>query len=200
MANIRNRTGERFGRLTVVRQAAKNTARPGAHWLCRCECGNEKVLVGSDLGIGKTSSCGCLLSEHITTVNKSLTKHGHAKSAGGNKRLTTPTYGSWKAMLYRVRNPDSKDYPRYGGRGIAVCDRWCGPDGFANFLADMGERPKGKTLDREDNDGDYEPNNCRWATPIEQRANQRSMSPEAEARRLDALRRGRELRWASKSS
>jgi len=89
-------------------------------------------------------------------------RHGHYGS---------PTYVSWKKMKQRCSDPNDVGHPRYGGRGITVCERWLGPDGFVNFLADMGERPEGKTLDRIDPDGNYEPGNCRWATPKEQRAN-----------------------------
>lgn len=124
-----------------------------------------------------------------------MTKHGHAKSGGGNKRLTTPEYRTWKAMLERIRNPNAPNYHLYGGRGITVCDRWQGPDGFNNFHADMGDRPKGKTIDRIDIDGHYEPGNCRWATAKEQRANQRN-SPELHAMRVDNLNRGRARMWA----
>lgn len=86
----------------------------------------------------------------------------------------TPTYRVWHGMIVRCRYPSTQSYPRYGGRGIKVCDRWQGPDGFVNFLADMGERPDGMTLDRIDNDGNYEPSNCRWASRSDQ---QRNKSP-----------------------
>jgi hypothetical protein len=95
----------------------------------------------------------------------SHTKHGHRPGAGAS-----PTYRSWAGMLQRCRNPNNPRYRDYGGRGITVCERW---SSFVNFLADMGERPPGKTLDRRDVDGNYEPHNCTWSTPKEQHANRR---------------------------
>lgn len=94
--------------------------------------------------------------------------HGYSSRQG-----RSPTYESWMCMRQRCGNPRNGQYHNYGGRGITICDRW---RSFENFLADMGERPEGKTLDRRDNDGNYEPENCGWATPKEQRANQRQKS------------------------
>ena len=99
---------------------------------------------------------------------KSKTKHGHARST---HRRASPTYKAWEGMRARCQKVDHKSYPDYGGRGIKVCDSW---NGFANFLADMGVRPSGKTLGRKDNDGDYEPSNCEWQTLKEQARNKRT--------------------------
>src|SRR6185312_5605199 len=96
-------------------------------------------------------------------------KHGHMT----DQRFGTPTYNTWKAMKKRCLNVRHAQYPNYGGRGIKICDRWLGDHGFENFLADMGVRPRGKTIDRINNNGNYEPGNCRWATVEQQNANQR---------------------------
>jgi hypothetical protein len=96
--------------------------------------------------------------------------HGHTRLVVGMTR----TYNSWSNMIQRTTNPNRREYPRYGGRGIRVTERWLSPGGFAAFLADMGERPEGKTLDRIDNSGNYEPGNCRWSSPKEQQGNRRN--------------------------
>ena len=145
----RDRTGEIHGKLTVLhRLGSRNRS---VEWLCMCECGEVVVKLSSHLN--GNCSCGC-----------GRVKHGHAKDG------FTPTYTSWDSMKARCSRESHPNYMNYGGRGIDYCDEW---EDFAQFLADMGERPEGKTLDRIDNDKGYSPSNCRWSTPEEQQLNRR---------------------------
>lgn len=149
-------TGQRFERLLVL-SPHHRTKSGNISWLCRCDCGAEIVVYrSSDLRKGKTKSCGCF----SRWVNSFL----HAT----HRQTYSRTWMSWSTMTARCRSKRNKNY---GGRGITVCQRWLK---FENFVADMGERPPGTSLDRINNDGNYEPSNCRWATRQQQRANQRS--------------------------
>jgi hypothetical protein len=149
-------TGQRFGRLTVLHEEGRDR-RGNVLWLCSCDCGSLNRVISTELCSGHTRSCGCLQRDRLLQVRPSVT-HGMSSSH---------TWRSWRSMRMRCADPNNK---YYGGRGIRVCQRWL--HSFENFLADMGERPPGTSLDRyPDNAGDYEPGNCRWATTIEQRGN-----------------------------
>ena len=152
--------GQRFGRLEVIqRDRLDGSFR---YWRCRCVCGREKVARGYNLLHGLTSSCGCLQEESRKTAQR---RHGRTKS---------PEHRAWVGMRSRCYYPKDASYKHYGARGIVVCERWRQEQGFENFLVDMGPRPSSKhSLDRVNNNGNYEPSNCRWATTTEQQKNRR---------------------------
>src|SRR3972149_2273014 len=148
----RLKTGDKFFRLTILK-----VFKSGMYWRCEClcDCGKIKIVAERHVREGATQSCGCLQKER---VRESETKHGDCYST---------EYKSWSGMIQRCNNPRDIKYKNYGGRGIKVCERW--RNSYENFLEDVGRKPeKSYSLHRINNDGDYEPNNVKWATPAEQ--------------------------------
>lgn len=150
-------TGKVFERLTVKRRDDTKNKRV-IYWICECSCGKTCSVSGGQLSGGKTKSCGCYKLDKIT-------KHGQTVN-----RLQAPEYRSYHHMIQRCTNPNNDRWEKYGGRGIKVCDRWI--ESFQNFVFDVGPSPgPGYSIGRIDNDGDYEPGNCRWETPLQQQRN-----------------------------
>jgi hypothetical protein len=153
MRRLIDLVGRKFGKLTVL-ERAQEKSKGNTLWLCKCDCGNTSLVQGGSLRGEAVRSCGCLQKEKAT-------KHGMEG---------TSIYLVWASMKARCSDENKEFYKYYGGRGIAVCDRW---KDFENFYADMGDRPEGLSLDRIDNNKGYSPDNCRWATNLQQRRNTR---------------------------
>jgi hypothetical protein len=155
MKRIEIMPGARFGKLVVSGPSTFKAKNRKLYFECLCDCGNTATVRSDHLRLKKISGCGC-----------ARTTHGE-----GGVRRRTPEYKTWCSMLERCRKPQHRGYKNYGGRGITVCDRWIR---FENFLADMGRRPPGTSLDRIDNNAGYDKENCRWATLYEQQGNKRN--------------------------
>ena len=156
-------TGQKFSRLTALEptRLANRTA-----WICMCDCGNRCTVDTGNLRAGYTKSCGCLCREKI---KERKTKHGCSR-----KGAETTEYRSWAAMKGRCLNPSNNRYENYTKLGVIICNRWL--NSFENFLKDMGEKPSpSHSIERIDNDGNYDPGNCKWGTPLEQAANTRNL-------------------------
>lgn len=156
--------GQLFGMLSVKAEGERSSSGR-VRWLCVCKCGAEKFVNGHHLKSGAIRSCGSCAHREVGAPWN--IKHGD--TAGG---VIAPEYTSWVCMILRCTDVKNHNYPNYGGRGISVCDRW--QSEYSAFLADMGRKPTSKhSIDRVNNNGNYEPGNCRWATMVEQCANRR---------------------------
>lgn len=153
-------SGMRYGRMIVINLSHVSKAGD-AYWICECDCGTTKTVKGQSLRSGSIVSCGCYHRDIL-----SIPEHGHAVNG-----KCSPTYTTWTSMISRCKNKRNPAYQNYGGRGIAVCERWL--ESFENFLEDMGVRPDGMSLDRRDNNGNYDRENCKWSTKKEQQNNRR---------------------------
>ncbi len=149
--------GQKFNKLTVL-SFSHMTKKSQSYWNCICDCGKEKIIRGGGLKNGNVKSCGCISKEIPNNTKHNMTG--------------TLIYCSWRNMIRRCYDFKEIGYYNYGGRGIKVCKRWL--TSFINFYSDMGEKPKNKSLDRINNNGNYTPKNCKWSTKKEQQNNRRN--------------------------
>lgn len=183
-----NMLGLVFGKLTVIAETDQRSNDGKVKWLCSCQCGKDKIVCGKELRNGDTRSCGCLTA--TTKVRTVTPKRGRAtkpdKAPRSPKQVTEPRmaivfhglsktseYHIWKAIKQRCCNPKNHAYKYYGARGIDLCERWL--NSFENFIVDMGNKPEGPySIDRRNNDLGYSPDNCFWATKMQQGKNKRN--------------------------
>lgn len=167
---VNNILEKRFGKLLVIKESGRDKWGQ-VIWLCKCDCGNERIVTGGNLRTrGNKNSCGCVKAERF---RKTYTKHGHtcqSKDSKGRPKASRE-YRSWQGMKKRCYDPKHINFHNYGGRNITICDRWL--HSFESFISDMGTRPPDYTLDRIDPNGNYEPGNCRWASWQTQARNKR---------------------------
>lgn len=161
-------TGNQYGRLTAIEKVG--TDKHQAVWRCKCSCGNEKITKSTNLVQGKTKSCGCLVLDTNRAIrsgkkNPSTTTHGET-----TQKKRSPEYVCWLSMRQRCNDPNHRNYKNYGGKGIQVCESW--NQSFESFLKDMGRKQvKGQSIDRVNSLENYTPENCRWATHLQQQNN-----------------------------
>lgn len=166
VTNSEMKTGDRIGRWTIVAGPVRHETRREAMFDCVCTCGTSRRVPAQRLKSGGSASCGCLSAE-LSGHRKTRLVHGHATEEHGR----SAEYHTWSSMHSRCCNPEHSSYSQYGGMGVTICERW---SSFEAFIADMGHRPAGHTLDRIDSAKGYEPGNCRWATSVEQATNRRT--------------------------